>query len=190
MSDVRGTRIVRLIGDPAIGGDLLLVAVGLAAKYDFGLDYGGTISGLGELLWSTSDMSGYRVREAFRRDMRGYKPPPLDQTCCAPTARKPRCGKRTSVWGYATDWTTGEKRNLGGCRVHRQWYEEKWRENWTSKPEDPPLPCANHGGDLARHFPRIDWPGFWRKLDPNWVQHPEVKAWPKPTLTLVLGEGR
>lgn len=50
------------------------------------------------------------------------------------------------------------------------------------------MPYANHGGALRVHFPQIKWPVFWRKLDPRWVEHPEGIAWPKPTLSLVLGD--
>jgi hypothetical protein len=190
MTDARGARIVRLIEDPAVDGDLLLVGIGLAARYDFSLDCGSSISGLGKLLWSTRDMSEYKVRNAFRSDMRGYKPPPLEGTCCAPMIRRTtHCGQRATMRGYITDWATGVKTALAGCSRHQEWFRAASDRNNRAKLDNPPLPVANHGGELARHFPAIDWPRFWAKLDPKWVQHPEVKPWPKPTLTLILGEG-
>lgn len=190
MTDARGARIIRLIEDPAVGGDLLLVAIGLAAKYDFGLDHGGTTNGLAELLWSTSDMSAFKVRQTFQRDVRTYKPPTFGRgICTAPMVRRSgTCGSKATWLGYLTDWATGDAKPAGGCSRHRAWFESQSRANWAAKPENPPLPCANHGGALVRHFPRVDWRKFWRRLDPSWVEHPEAKPWPKPDLTLLLGD--
>lgn len=190
MNDVRGARIVRLIEDPNVGGDLLLVGLGMAARYDFGLDHGGSLTGLAKLLWSNSDMSNFRIRETFRKDMRTYKPPEKGfGICTAPMIRRGgTCGRNASCSGWLTDWETGEAHPAGGCSRHAQWFDDLSRKNWAAKPESPPLPCANHGGALVPHFPRIDWPKFWRRIDPRWVEHPEAKPWPKPDLTLVLGD--
>lgn len=190
MTDVRGARIVRLIEDPLVGGDLLLVAIGMAAKYDFGLQYGATLNGLAEMLWSTRQMSAYRLSEALRRDARTYRPPQEElRRCSAPMLRREgMCGRNATMAGYLTDWGTGEKRGAGGCSRHMDWYRRTSDANWAARPSDPPLPCANHGGALVSHFPRIDWCSFWRRLDPRWVEHPEFKPWPKPDLTLLLGD--
>jgi hypothetical protein len=190
VSDARGARIVRLIEDPAVGGDLLLVALGMAAKYDFGLRYGTKLDGLAGMLWSTSQTSAFRIREALRRDARTYKPPESGgRLCTAPMIRRAgECGKSASASGYLTDWSTGEMRLAGGCGRHVSWFWDLSKANWAARPEAPPLPCANHGGALVSHFPRIDWRKFWRRLDSRWVEHPEVKPWPKPDLTLVLGD--
>lgn len=190
MSDVRGARIVRLIEDPAVGGDLLLVALGMAAKYDLGLRYGTSLNGLASMLWSTSKMSAHSMRDALRRDARTYKPPERTRwVCTAPMIRRAgECGKPATATGYLTDWKTGEMHPTGGCSRHSDWFHQTKRANWAARPETPPLPCANHGGALVPHFPRIDWRAFWRRLDSRWVEHPEVKPWPKPDLTLVLGD--
>lgn len=190
MNDARGARIVRLIEDPNVGGDLLLVAVGLAAKYDFALDYGGTIAGLGRLLWSTGYMPGHQIRDVLRADARTYKPPTQwGRICTAPMIRRSgECGRGASAWAYLTDWETGEKHPIGACARHSDWFSDMSRANRAQKPESPPLPAANYGGALVAHFPRIDWRTLWRKLNPRWVEYPEVKPWPKPDLTLMLGD--
>jgi hypothetical protein len=190
MSDIRGARIVRLIEDPNVGGDLLLVGLGIAAKYDFGLDYGGTIGGLARLLWGNNHMPIWGIRQVLRADARTYKPPePRQATCTAPMIRRTsECGRSASTWGYLTDWATGEMYPAGGCSRHTEWFQAMSRENWAARPQSPPLPCANHGGALVPHFSRIDWRSFWRRIDPRWIEHPETKPWPKPDLTLLLGD--
>lgn len=193
MTDVRGARIVRLIEDPEVSGDLLLLGVGLAAKLDFGLDVGDfTFSTLGGRLWSsfTGDLSVWKTREAFRRDMRTYRPPGFGgRTCTAPMVRRSgECGKGASSSGYLTDWATGEMRPVVACSRHRSWFWDLTAANRAERPDSPPLPCANYGGALVPHFPRIDWRKFWRRLDPSWVEHPETKPWPKPDLTILLGD--
>lgn len=190
MTDVRGARILRLINDPALGGDLLLVGVAMAAKYDFGLEYEGGFGGLAQMLWPDSVQPSWRIRRFLSLDIRTYKAPwPRNAGCSAPMLRREgACGKSVSLSGMATDWATGEKFFVGGCSRHRQWADDELRANYAKRPDLPPLPCANHGGALRVHFPRIDWVSFWRKLDPGWVEHPERAAWPKPDLTLVLGD--
>lgn len=203
MTDVRGARIVRLIEDPLVGGDLLLVAVGLAAKYDFDFGLGGRLAAL---LWPdkqqrvaaaacgvetvAAPMASWKIQDVFRRDIRTYKPVlPLNQGCTAPMMRRDgECGKSAAISGFLTDWSTGEKTFAGGCRRHYDWFNAQHQANWQAKPDLVPLPCANHGGALRPHFPQIDWPGFWKQLDPTWVEHPEATSWPKPTFTLVLGD--
>jgi hypothetical protein len=192
-TDVRGARIVQLLEDPLVGGDLLLVAVGLAAKYDFGLGYDGKLNTLAELLWSTHPLTWgphWKIRDVFRQDIRTYKPPrPQIYRCTAPMVRRDGlCGRNATMSGYLTDWATGEKTYAGGCRRHYDWFNAQHKANWQAQPDLVPLPCANHGGALRVHFPKIDWPAFWRKLDPTWVEHPEAHAWPKPDLQLVLGD--
>lgn len=192
MTDVRGDRIVRIIEDPDIGGDLLLGALAIAAKYDFGLNYGGTLNRLGALLWPdrTKQQQLCSAKDAFRSDIRTYQPPELDRACTAPMLKRDdRCGRNASMYGYITDWATGEQIPVGGCSRHRAWFQRLSQANWAAKPEDPPLPYANHGGALRKHFPLVNWPAFWRQLDPRWVEHPERELWPKPVLQLVLGDG-
>lgn len=191
MTDVRGARIVRLLDDPALGGDLLLVAVALAAKYDFGWDYGNSLNTLGARLWPEFAQRGWRIRDVFKRDIRTYRPPTdFKRVCGSPMIRRETpCGMSATSWGYVTDWATGEKSYVGACSRHRAWFNAATDANRALKPDVVPLPCANHGGALAVHFPRVDWRAFWARLDPLWVEHPEQKPWPKPDLQLVLGEG-
>jgi hypothetical protein len=189
-TDARGARIVRLLEDPAVGGDLLLVAVALAAKYDFGVDYGGSLTGMAALIFPGQHTPVWRLKEACRKDIRTYEPPlPGRATCLAPMVRRDGvCGRNATCWGYLTDWSTGIQSYTGGCSRHAGWFHKVCHKNWAGRPDVVPLPPANAGGALRHHFPRIDWPTFWRRLDPRWVEHPEAQAWPKPDLTLVLGD--
>lgn len=196
MTDVRGSRLVRILQDPAIGGDLLLVAVALAAKYDFSVSYGGSLAGMGAMLWSNlpnSRVQTYQVMETLRRDTRTYKPPPPGNKCTSPMLRRTGlCGQRAVISGYIVDWATGEETSSGGCSRHADWARQAHRANRLAKPADPPLPYANHGGALRVHFPLLGWEEFWARLAPSWRpwrRHPERTQWPKPTLRLMLGDG-
>lgn len=106
--------------------------------------------------------------------------------------REGLCGRhQIYASGAVTDWATGEMHHLAVCSRHKGWFDEQRWANQAAQPTQPenvPLPPANHGGVLAKHFPEINWPKFWRKLDPSWVEHPEVVPWPKPPLTLLLGD--
>jgi len=189
--DARGARIVRLIQDPDLGGDLLLVGLGLAAIYDFGMSYENGIDGIGDLLWSSPPDPHWKIRETFRRDFRRYQPEtPRIRLCTASMIRREDlCGRPATTWGHTTDWDTGELAYIGACTRHYGWFDAHKRANWQGKPDVVPLPYANHGGVLARHFPRVDWPDFWRRLDPSWVEHPERTTRPRPDFSLVLGDG-
>lgn len=196
MTDVRGARIVRLIQDPQLGGDLLLLAIGLSAVYDFGLEYEDGIHGIGGLLWSGGHDPHWKIRETFNRDVRTYRPPTgyslstCVRMCTGPMLRRDNlCRRNATTWGYLTDWATGEKVYIGACSRHYSWFDAESIANRGAKPDLVPLPHANHGGLLVNHFPRIDWPRFWRDLDPKWVEHPERVERPKPDLALVIGTG-
>lgn len=187
MTDVRGARIVRLIEDPAVTGDLLLIGFALAAQRDFG--WKDETRRVASLLWPESE--GFRLDIAMKNDIRTYKPVlPVARRCTHPLARKVGTCKRNAISSkFLTDWATGEKAYAGGCSKHLAWFKEAMDINLEAKPDGPPLPHANRGGALRVHFPRLDWRTFWRNLDPGWVEHPERESWPKPDLSLVLGDG-
>ncbi len=191
MTDARGARVLRLIQDPELGGDLLLLGLGMCAVYDFGLTYQQFSIDLGNMLWAGRRDPHWKVHHVFKLDSRTYRVLwPDIRHCTAPMRRRDgACGKSASNMAMLTDWATGEKTCIGGCSRHADWFNRAHRANLQSKPDIVPLPHANHGGILAKHFPRIDWPRFWKNLDPTWVQHPERTEWPKPDLTLVLGKG-
>jgi hypothetical protein len=192
VTDVRGARITRMMADPDCGGDLLLLGCALAAFIDFGMQKTPKLNSedVARQAWSTSAMYRWRFKDTVSKDARTYKPPRGGQACMAPMQRRDgTCGKRSSWSGYLTDWETGEKTWLVACSRHGDWHRDTSRANWEAKPEKPPLPAANHGGVLARHFPEFAWPALWKWADPLWVEHPETKRWPKPTLTLHLGDG-
>jgi len=102
--------------------------------------------------------------------------------------RSGTCGQPASANGYITDWDTGELVHCGACSRHQDWWWRTRAANRAARPDVPPLPYANHGGALRAHFPRLDWPRLWRRLDSRWVEHPEGQAWPKPDLTVIFGD--
>lgn len=192
--DTRSPRAVRIMQDPEVSGDLLLVALGFALYVDF---LGVKViksSELAKHLWPdrSKDEQWWKLRRVFEDDARTYKPPRVkwERRCDSPMIRRDGpCGQRATTWRYLTDWSTGEKSLLCACSRHSDWFREQELANRAAKPNEVPLPAANHGGLMARYFPEYDWPAYWKKLDPRWVEHPEAKPWPKPTLTLVLGDG-
>jgi hypothetical protein len=100
------------------------------------------------------------------------------------------CGRPRTRFGYLTDWATGDKTWLAACTRHDDWWQAKRAANEADRPAHPPLPAANHGGVLARHFPELDWPKLWTWASGGtWQQHPEEKPRPKPSLILYLGVG-
>ncbi len=192
MADVRGARIARLINDPEVSGDLLLVGMILAAARDFDGVQAPNVRDIAALAWPDrpSDHAYWRTTEAFRRDIRTYEPPRGDDKCGAPPGpRGGICRRNATIRGWRTDWSTGEMTELAACSKHKAWFDAAWKANRDVKPDVAPLPTANHGGVLAKHFPELNWRKFWSQLDPHWVEHPETKPWPKPNLSLVLGDG-
>jgi hypothetical protein len=195
VTDIRGARITRLVSDTECGGDLLALGCALAAFLDFGLRGSGKVNSedVARQTWSTSDMYRFRFKETIRKDARTYKPPRMKGICVAPMIRRDGvCGSTKVVTsGYLWDWATGEATYSGACRRHADWHSSEHRANYAARPPDGErvLAAANHGGVLARHFPEFDWPKMWKWADPSWVEHPEVRPWPKPTLTLHLGNG-
>lgn len=192
--DVRGARSVRMMQDPELGGDLLLVGLVLAARLDFGLKVGRTVLDVGRLAFPGrgDQFADREVRWALRGDIRRYKPPSYEADvvgCLGPMVRAPRCRKKPVLRGYLHDWSTGEAVPHVACSKHSSWFWQLARQDHAMKPEVPVLAPANHGGVLARHIPEVDWRRLWRRLDPAWVEHPEKRPWPRPTLELVLGGG-
>lgn len=198
-----------MLADPDLTGSLLTVGVSLAAR----LDFGGPWPDLAEIAtevcrppeppsaFVTAPVSAnlahaseslpkwHMVAHWLREDARTYQPPRLVYRCAAPMVRKTGvCGRSAREVTYLTNWSTGERIPLAGCSRHEEWFKATRRAHLESKPGPVPLPKANHGGVLARHFPEIDWPALWHDLDRRWVQHPEPVPWPKPTLTLLRGD--
>ena len=100
------------------------------------------------------------------------------------------CGRARSCYGYLTDWATGEQNWIAACTRHRDWWNAQRAENEAARPARPPVPAANHGGVLARHFPELPWPQVWTwATGGTWFEHPEERPWPRPSLTLYVGDG-
>jgi hypothetical protein len=194
VTDIRGSRSIRMMQDPNLGGDTLLVGLVLAARIDFGLKLKG-LKQLAAIAFPDGPERAnyYRAQRAFKDDIRTYRPPRrgLDEALCdAPMVRREgTCGRRASSSAYLTDWSTGEMTHLSSCSRHYAWQESTWRRNRAEKPDVVPLPAANWGGHLRMHLPEFNWPKFWARLDPRWVEHPETQSWPKPQFNLVLGDG-
>jgi hypothetical protein len=193
MNDTQGTRISRLVNDPNLSGDLLLIGVVLATNNDFAGGSSLKVSALAKAAWPKLPPSDamYKAKDALKSDIRRYRTPDTAgrPTCGSPTPRKEACGRNHSMFGYATDWDTGEQTLIAACSRHSDWFRVLLDTNRAARPETVPLAAANSGGDLARHFTEVDWPKLWALLDPRWVRHPEARPWPKPKLSLVLGNG-
>jgi hypothetical protein len=97
------------------------------------------------------------VLDAAARTYRPPQPGYGEDRCRAPmTRRSGPCGRPRTCFGYLTDWATGEKTWLAACTRHDDWSQEQRAANEAARPAHPPLPAANHGGVLARHFPELD----------------------------------
>jgi hypothetical protein len=198
VSDARYSRSARMLDDPNLGGDLLLVGLAFARFLDFGgIPPGQRLSTnhVADCVWPALSHRAWKVKRVLADDARCYQPPLRykedGRRCGAPMIRRDGPCGRTATWSkLLTDWTTGEKSWLMACSRHVQWYDEIARANRESKPDVVPLPAANHGGVLARHIPEFGWPKIWAwATDGRWVEHPEVEPWRPPTLTLHLGDG-
>lgn len=205
MADVRARRLERIVNDPECVGDLLAVAMVLAAWLDFGVqgerpDQRLTLAAIQRRAFGgvrTQDWRYWKASRTISGDARTYRIPDVDTwTCTAPMIRanRPTCDRPASHSGNVTDLDTGERRMHQSCGRHKDWFWRIARENRAAvkKAEERgrlPLPAANHGGVLARHFPEIGWPRLWEKLDPRWTEHPESTPTPRPTLTLHIGGG-
>lgn len=111
--------------------------------------------------------------------------------CEAPMVRRDGlCGKPASGREDIYDLATGERYGVARCGRHIQWACELTRDNhrvWRAIPEDKrPIPPANSGGVLRRHLPELDWPAYWLRLDPGWVEPPEREPFVRPTLTVLI----
>lgn len=194
MTDIRGARIVQMLQDPELGGDLLLVGLVLAARLDFDLAPATNMAEIGALAFGKSKRwSTQQARSVLKDDIRRYRRPQSswEDRCDATMIRRDGpCGKMASsaYQGWLTDWSTGESTLHRACSRHRDWWRKEQLRNRAAKPDIVPLPNANHGGVLRKHLPEFGWTKLWKKLDPKWVEHPEVTPWPKPTLSLVLGD--
>lgn len=195
MSDIRYARTARMLDDPDLGGDLLLVGLAYARFLDFGMHPGKKLT---DTLIAACAFPGDRLRRRKLKrlhadDARTYSPPrqPWTGECAAPMIRREgTCGREVSRWRPVTDWRDGEVTWVGGCYRHRDWVDETARANQAEKPRRVPTPAANSGGVLARHLPEFAWPKIWAwATDGRWIEHPESEPWKPPTLTLHLGDG-
>lgn len=191
------SRLVAMLDDPDCGGDLLLVGVALLALVDLGRHDLRHTEAMGAAVWGTPSAAWW-VQEAICRDARTYEPEQVwhaEALCEAPMVRRSgACGKSAGSERVIVDYATGRWRYVRACSRHRDWLRGVYTANRAQAPHPDrpfggaPLPAANHGGVLARHFPEFDWPTLWRRFHPRWVEHPEEEPWPAPTLTLLVGD--
>jgi len=100
------------------------------------------------------------------------------------------CDRARSCYGYLTDWATGERNWIVACTRHGGWWNARRAENEASRPARPPVPAANHGGVLARHFPELPWPQVWTwATGGTGFEHPEERSWPRRSLMQYLEDG-
>ena len=114
MTDVRGARSLRMMRDPNLSGDTLLVGLVLAARVDFGLKLKG-LKQLAALAFpdGTERANYYRAKKAFRDDIRTYRPPirHMDEAVCdAPMVR--RFGQPDYQMPSAIGWEPHEQHPL------------------------------------------------------------------------------
>lgn len=190
-------RLVAMIDDPECAGDLLLVGVALLALVDLKRRDLRHLSNIEQLV-RVNTYEGRWAKGAILDDARTYRSPAYHwaDPCEAPMIRRAGyCGvTRGGSYVMLRDYDTGELRRIVHCSRHRDWARDLERVNLAEAPDPTaprggaPLPAANHGGVLARHFPEIDWPDYWRKLNPRWVEHPEGEPRPEPRFRLLVGD--
>lgn len=193
-----------LLEDPEVTGELLLIALWIARAYHLG----DPPPDGGEWTWGrvAIDVFGgsraqgtvpahhlHRVRAAVRADRPRYDPAADNATagmCSAPMIRRPgTCGQSATTWGYQTDPATGRRVALGTCSRHTAWYRRQLDENAAAVEaagDRLPVPAPNVGGALARHFPTMNWPAIWRKLEPGWTPPPAGGVPTRPPKLTVL----
>lgn len=196
-ADVRSRRLERMLDDPDLIGDLLLVGLCFARLLDFGgLKPGEKMNTrhVARAAFGPGKLAQRQVQGVLADDARRYKPPALTwqtKLCGAPMSRRDGvCGRSSSWTRMLTDWSTGEQSWLLACSRHVQWYDDVARENRDTQPKRLVRPAANHGGVLARHIPEFGWPKIWHwATNGRWIEPPERTPWAPPTLTLHLGDG-
>lgn len=202
----------RMIGDPDLVGDALLLALG-AAEFLHGPE---RYSTKGQRNWhavarrvfgEAGDVgrrldADRRLQYVMREDIPQYRSPDLDRRdayrCGAPMVRREgKCDKSASLTWADRDPETGVMRMLGLCTRHRRTEYaaeverlrrvrmQQWRAN--GEPEPP----ANRGGVLARYF-STDWAKWYEWADPHRAARAPAEGKPptppRPTLTLIRGE--
>jgi hypothetical protein len=188
-------RVAAMFADPHLTGDLLLVGLYLVDQW---WNRGGDVrvEDVADALFPaapplTITFNGApqrgrspgvaRVDKALRDDIRRYDPlwegtPVARYRCQAPMLRRSGvCGGTDHRAVMVTDVATGKRSMLVACTRHNGWWEQQWAANRAAVAAAGvvPAPSANRGGVLARHFPEVDWPAYWARLDPRWVRAPE-----------------
>jgi hypothetical protein len=195
----RDERRRRMLNDPDLTGDLLLFALALdeviATRKGQGRKTSGKnwTSAVTELARGTEGHLRYWAKHVVERDVPRYEPEPAEYPwpCVAPMIRREGlCGKQGARHLTDRDPDTGEARQIALCSRHRSLEaqfdarEKAWRAN------GKPLPPANTGGVLRRHF-NADWDAIYRWAAPGRepMEGGREATPPRPTLRLIQGEG-
>jgi hypothetical protein len=135
------------------------------------------------------------VRKIVADDVPRYEIPYSRGRCAVPKTRgknagKP-CGRFAAHHWVDRDPETGEAVDVGCCRDHYSPQDEQASQvrmqQWEANGE--PVPAANKGGILARHF-TADWAKLYAWADPHREPLPAGKPAtpPRPRLTLIRGQ--
>lgn len=179
------TRVAGMYADRDLSGDLLLVALGWAHVVDFYPAEDWQITRLAEWLFpcppnvhgpAHAKGAAMQIVRVLRKDIRRYEPPRATGRCDSPVrGRTDSCGRAATTGATIVDLLTGALSHLGACTRHTGWLTATHQENRDAcELAQVPVPCANTGGVLRRHLGELDWPAFWRKIDPQWVEAPET----------------
>jgi hypothetical protein len=191
----RDERRRRMLNDPDLTGDALLLALALdevlANRRETQRRLGSWVSDVAELAWGAKPDTddGYRVKDVIGRDVPRFEP--IRDTpgipCAAPMIRREGlCGKHGTWSTIDRDPESGEARWIGLCARHKE-LQAKYaarRSAWLAngKPSPPP----NIGGVLKRYF-KADWDDVYHWAAP-WrtplAGAPEPTP-PRPKLRLV-----
>lgn len=198
----------RMIDDPDLTGDALLLALGAAERMHFPERYKGRPKSERSWYGIARRVFPARVEGHPERVLRGVLADDIpryewidefrDRRCGAPMIRREgKCGQAASITWGDRDPVTGEGKLVGLCRRHerselgrqiralRMERLREWREN--GEPEPP----ANRGGVLARYFD-TDWQRLYEWASPSRAARakPDGKPAtpPRPVLTLIRGD--
>lgn len=197
-------RVAGMLADRDLSGDLLLVALTFAHIVDFYPYDEWKIARFADWLFPTPAYAHgprhrvaavTRIAKVLKKDIRRYVAPPSDGRCdAAVRGRDGVCGRPgTAVGATITDLATGELAHMTACARHADWLRGLHATNQQDcAATPPPAPAANTGGVLCKHLGELDWPTFWRKIDPDWIEPAETDATPmlrrQVPLRLVAGD--
>lgn len=189
-----------MVEDPALTGDLLLIGVIMARRIHLGPDGPVKVGPTAHSLfgghrriavhrWRTAMVGDIR-RYDYGQDPRNREYGRSTTRCGAPLVRREgSCDRGGGRSQLLTDPETGRQFWHSACSRHVTWWRAVLVANQATIAElgrRVPIPAANVGGVLRRHLPSFDWEGYWRSLQPNWVEPPEDEPFVRPDLRVLI----